>query len=81
MKDKIFKIQQESGGGGGGQVRLLALPDIKTYQKTIEIKTKWHFCRNSQIDQWVRKSPEIDICLRIQLIFKKHFNSKNGLFK
>lgn len=48
----MSKICQEIGGRGN-KPRLLSLPDIKTYQKAVEIIIKGHFCRNGQIDQWV----------------------------
>lgn len=63
---KCLKLSEGLGEGSSvSKASLLVLPDIKTYQKAIEIKTKWHFCRNGQVDQQVRKSPKTDICLRI----------------
>ena len=61
---KYLQLTKKFGVWGINEARLLALSDIKTYQKAIEIKIAQSWTqlkrlsssssRNGQIDQWVR---------------------------
>lgn len=55
------------------KARGIMLPDFKLYYKSIVIKTVYYL---HKIDTWKRiKSPQINSCTSVQLIFDKGFKN------